>query len=193
METNLLFAVTWFAAAATPGGDTMLLLGKSLANGWKSAIPYSLGIMIAKVGMITLTYLGVAALMLQVPIAFSILKYVGAGFLLWQAWRMWRAGRPEIKTRTEPFWAAVGTAILYGAANPQPWMFYVSIMPQVSGKTELWILNLIVTVGFIAITAFYAGLAVPIRRWTLQGNNGTWLNRAVAIVFVVLAITFIVR
>ena len=66
-------------------------------------------------------------------------------------------------------------------------------MPQVSGKTELWALNLIVTVGFIGITAFYAGLAVPIRRWMLQGNNGTWLNRGVAILFAVLALTFVMR
>jgi threonine/homoserine/homoserine lactone efflux protein len=193
VDTYLLFAITWFAAAATPGGDTMLLLGKSLVNGWKSTIPYSLGIIIAKVGMITLTYLGVAALMLQVPVAFTVLKFVGAGFLLWQAWRMWRAGRAEIKTREESFWPAVGTAILYGAANPQPWMFYVSVMPQVSGKTELWALNLIVTLGFIGITTFYAGLAVPIRRWMLQGNNGIWLNRCVAILFVILAITFVIR
>jgi len=106
---------------------------------------------------------------------------------------MWQAGRAEIKTRDERFWPAVGTAILYGAANPQPWMFYISVMPQVSGKTELWILNLIVTVGFAFITAFYAGLAVPIRRWMLQGNNGIWLNRAVAVLFVVLAITFVIR
>ncbi|MEY4320206.1 MAG: hypothetical protein RLZZ471_147 [Actinomycetota bacterium] len=193
METYLLFTVTWFAAAATPGGDTMLLLGKSLANGWKSTIPYSLGIIIAKVGMITLTYLGVATLMLQAPIAFTVLKYVGAAFLLWQAWRMWRAGRAEIKTRDERFWPAVGTAILYGAANPQPWMFYISVMPQVSGKTEPWILNLIVTIGFAIITAFYAGLAVPIRRWMLQGNNGIWLNRSVAVLFVLLAVTFVIR
>lgn len=171
----------------------MLLLGKSLATGWKSTIPYSLGIIIAKVGMITLTYLGVATLMVQSPAAFTVLKFVGAGFLIWQAWRLWRAGRPEVKTRSEAFWPAVGTAIIYGAANPQPWMFYISVMPQVSGNTELWILNAIVTVGFVGITAFYAGLAVPIRRWMLQGNNGICLNRAVALLFVALAVTFIVR
>jgi threonine/homoserine/homoserine lactone efflux protein len=193
VETYLLFTVTWFAAAATPGGDTMLLLGKSLASGWKSAIPYSLGIMIAKVGMITLTYLGVATLMTQSPAAFNVLKYVGSAFLVWQAWRIWQAGRAELTSREEKFWPAVGTAILLGAANPQPWLFYISVMPQVSGKTELWILNLIVTVGFAGITAFYAGLAVPIRRWMLQGNNGIWLNRTVAILFVVLAITFVIR
>lgn len=171
----------------------MLLLGKSLASGWKSTIPYSLGIIIAKVGMITLTYLGVAALMLQAPLAFNILKFVGAGFLLWQAWRMWNAARAEIKTCEDKFWPALGTAVLYGAANPQPWMFYISVMPQVSGKTELWVLNAIVTVGFAGITAFYAGLAVPIRRWMLKGNNGTWLNRAVAVLFIVLAVTFVLR
>lgn len=171
----------------------MLLLGKSLSTGWKSTIPYSLGIIIAKVGMITLTYLGVATLMTQVPIAFTALKFAGAGFLLWQAFRLWRAGRAEVKQRSESFWPAVGTAVAYGAANPQPWMFYISVMPQVAGKTELWLLNLIVTVGFVFITAFYAGLAVPIRRWMLQGNNGTWLNRAVSILFVVLAITFVIR
>ena len=193
MDTYLLFTVTWFAAAATPGGDTMLLLGKSLASGWKSTIPYSLGIIIAKVGMITLTYLGVAALLTQYPAAFTTLKLIGAGFLLWQAWRMWRAGQAEVKTRNEAFWPAVGTAILYGAANPQPWMFYISVMPQVSGKTELWILNAIVTVGFIGITAFYAGLAVPIRRWMLRRNNGSRLNRAVAVLFAILAITFVIR
>lgn len=193
METYLLFTVTWFIAAATPGGDTMLLLGKSLASGWKSTIPYSLGIIIAKVGMISLTYLGVAALMLRAPMAFNLLKFIGAGFLLWQAWSTWRAARAEITSREDKFWPAVGTAVLYGAANPQPWMFYISVMPQVSGKTELWILNSIVTIGFIGITAFYAGLAVPIRRWMLQGNNGVWLNRAVAVLFAILAITFVIR
>lgn len=193
MDSYLLFAVTWFLAAMTPGGDTMLLLGKSLASGWKAAVPYGLGIIIAKIGMVSLSYLGVAALMIHAPALFTVLKIVGAGFILWQAWRLWRAKPTEVKRKEENFWAAVGTAIILGGTNPQPWMFYISIMPQVSGVTNLWILNAIVTIGFAFVTAFYAGLAVPIRQWMLRGSNGIWLNRSVAILFVILAITFVVR
>nr|MBP6187011.1 LysE family transporter [Rhodoluna sp.] len=62
MEAYWLFATIWFVAAATPGADTMLLLTTSLSTGWKSAIPISLGIIAAKVILLTLTYFGFAAL-----------------------------------------------------------------------------------------------------------------------------------
>ena len=53
MDAYLLFATIYFVAAATPGADTMLLLGRTLSSGWRAAIPYSLGITIAKTVMVT--------------------------------------------------------------------------------------------------------------------------------------------
>lgn len=193
MDAYLLFALTWFLGGITPGGDTMLLLGKSLASGWRSAIPYSLGIIIAKMGMVTFTYLGVTVLLAHAPLAFLVLKILGSAFLVWQAWRLWRASRVEAKNREDNFWAAVGIAIVLGATNPQPWMFYLSVIPQVASKTNVLILDAIVAVGFAIVTVIYAGLAIPIRTWMLRGNNAIVLNRAVALLFVALAVTFIVR
>ena len=187
MEAYWLFATIWFVAAATPGADTMLLLTTSLSTGWKSAIPISLGITAAKIILLTLAFFGLSALIDAVPAILVILKVFGCGFLLWRAYKLWRAKISASANTKAGFWQNLTLAFSVGVTNPQALLFYVAVVPQVSQTTSVWLLNAIIVVGFSLISAFYIGLAAPIGAWIGRGANQRLLNRAIALVFVILA------
>ena len=193
MDSYWLFATVWFVAAATPGADTMLLLTTSLSTGWKSAIAISLGIIAAKVVLLTLAFFGLTALIGAVPAILVILKVFGCGFLLWRAYRLWQTKASASTTAKAGFWPNLSLAFSVGVTNPQALLFYVAVVPQVSHATNVWLLNAIIFVGFALISAFYIGLAAPIGAWIGRGMNQRLLNRAIALVFVVLAVVIALR
>ncbi len=192
-ESYLLFTTIWFVAAATPGADTMLLLTTSLSTGWKSAIAISLGIIAAKIVLLTLAFFGLTALTGAVPAILVILKVFGCGFLLWRAYRLWQTKASASTTAKAGFWPNLSLAFSVGVTNPQALLFYVAVVPQVSHATNVWLLNAIIVVGFALISAFYIGLAAPIGAWIGRGTNQRLLNRAIALIFVVLSVVIALR
>ncbi|MEY3663250.1 MAG: hypothetical protein RI919_766 [Actinomycetota bacterium] len=163
MDAFLFFTVTYLVAAAAPGADTMLIVSRTVVGGWRSALRYAIGIALAKTTMITLAFLGTSALLTANPAAYSVLKVLGAAFLLFMAFKLWRtkavAGvASESQPQAETFGAKVTTAsilggYLVGISNPQPLLFYSSIVPMVvaaglNTTADLFILWAIVIIGF---------------------------------------------
>jgi threonine/homoserine/homoserine lactone efflux protein len=208
MDAFLFFTVTYLLAAAAPGADTMLIVSRTLVGGWRSALRYAIGIALAKTTMITLAFFGTSALLTANPAAYSVLKVLGAAFLLFMAFKLWRtkavAGvASEVQPQTETFGAKVTTAsilggYLVGISNPQPLLFYSSIVPMVvaaglDNLTDLFILWAIVIIGFIAIAGAYIGLASTIRPWLAKQTNRRRLNQVMAVVFGVIAALLLLR
>ena len=192
-ESYLLFATIWFVAAATPGADTMLLLSTSLTTGWRSAVSVALAITSAKVILLTVTFFGLTALIQSVPEVFLLLKIFGCGFLLWRAYKIWNVEVASSTASRSGFWQNFGFAFTVAISNPQALMFYFAVVPQVSHSADVWALNAIIVVGFALISAFYILLAAPIRAWISRGKNQQMLNRAIALVFVFLAVVVFLR
>jgi threonine/homoserine/homoserine lactone efflux protein len=193
LESYLLFTAIWFVAAATPGIDTMLLLTTSINTGWKSAVSISLGISTAKVLLLTITYFGLTALLANNPEVYVVLKVFGCTFLLWRAFKLWTS---KLKLSANPrsgFWQNFSFAFTAAVSNPQALLFYVAVVPQVSASTNVFILNLIIAIGFTLISLIYIGLALPIRAWISRGPNQNLVNRLIALVFVVLAVVLALR
>ncbi len=193
MDAYLLFATIYFVAAATPGADTMLLLGRTLNAGWRAAVPYSLGITLAKTVMVTVAYFGLSALASFSPVVFTFLKAFGVGFLLYKAVRLWLAKPAEVGKARDGFWQGLGAAFAVGASNPTALMFYIAVVPQVASQTEPFWLALIVIVGFMIVSLIYIGLASQIRSWISTGENQRLINRCVAVLFVAIAALVLAR
>lgn len=193
MDSYWLFAIVWFVAAAAPGADTALLVSTTLARGWKSAIPISLGITTAKVILLLLAFFGLSALLTAAPQTFIALKVFGSGFLLWRAYRLWtREPLPASSSETQ-FRQNFAVALTTAISNPQAMLFYVAIVPQVTATTDPLILSAIIAIGFTAISAGYVALALPIRGWISRGQNERMLNRGLALVFVLVAAIIALR
>lgn len=208
MDAFLFFTVTYLLAAAAPGADTMLIVSRTVVGGWRSALRYAIGIALAKTTMITLAFFGTSALLTANPAAYSVLKVLGAAFLLFMAFKLWRtkavAGvASEAQPQAETFGAKVTTAsilggYLVGISNPQPLLFYSSIVPMVvaaglNTTADLFILWAIVIVGFIAIAGAYIGAASTIRPWLAKQTNRRRLNQTMAVVFGVIAAVLLLR
>ena len=208
MDAFLFFTVTYLLAAAAPGADTMLIVSRTVVGGWRSALRYAIGIALAKTTMITLAFFGTSALLTANPAAYSVLKVLGAAFLLFMAFKLWRtkavAGvASEGQSQTETFGAKVTTAsilggYLVGISNPQPLLFYSSIVPMVvaaglNTTADLFILWAIVIIGFIAIAGAYIGLASTIRPWLAKQTNRRRLNQVMAVVFVIISALLLLR
>ena len=203
MDAFIFFTVAYFAAAGAPGADTMLIVSRTIVGGRSSAWMYALGIAIAKAVMITLAFFGAGALLSNNPEFFVILKTLGAGFLLFMAVRLWLKPINSNQTQTTENKDVSAAASVLGGfvvsiSNPQPLLFYSSIVPIVVAKglntiNDLMILFVIVFIGFALITAFYMTLAMTIKKWLANGNNQAILNKLMAAVFVILAAVIALR
>lgn len=193
MNEYVLFASVWFVAAATPGADTMLVLSAAISRGWKAVVPYSIGITLAKLVLLIGAYFGLTWLLAEQPQVLVALKWFGALFLVWRALSLWRtASAPESKA-LGGFWPGLAFAFAIGVSNPQAMLFYVALIPQVAGATNVWLLAGIIAIGFTVISAGYALLALPIQRALQRGANRLIVNRVVAAIFVVIAVVFVTR
>lgn len=192
-EAYLLFATIWFVAAATPGIDTMLLLTSSVERGWRAAVAYSIGITLAKVLLMTVSFFGLNALIAAAPQLIEALQWFGAAFLLYKAISLWNAKGAEKRKLSHGFWPSLSLGFALAVSNPTALLFYIAVVPQVSTMTNVLVLNAIITIGFALISAFYIGLAMPIRAWIARGKNQTRVNRLIALIFALLAVVVVLR
>jgi threonine/homoserine/homoserine lactone efflux protein len=154
----LFFTTAFFLAAVAPGADTLLILSRALADR-KAALLAGAGITLAKVAMVSAAFLGLAAVLSSLPALLWALRVFGATFLIWRAFRLWNTGRSEERKTSKG--GEFLSAFAIGFSNPQPFAFYLSIVPLVVGRTELPILLLIVIVGFSIVTFIYMPLLPP--------------------------------
>jgi threonine/homoserine/homoserine lactone efflux protein len=186
----ILFAAAFFAAAVTPGTDTILILSRAITNK-SAAIIAASGITLAKVLMVAIAYFGLSALISSFPWALTIMKILGASYLIWRAVMLWDTDQMrEAQARKSSEFAS---AFAIGFTNPQPFAFYLSIVPLVVGTTSLPILLVIVIMGFAIVTGIYVSLAVLIARTLENKANVVIANRILSAIFLLLAIALVTR
>lgn len=179
MEPYLIFAGAFLLTAGAPGADTMLILSRTLVGGAGSAIRYALGITLAKMTAVAISFYGISAVLAANAQLFLVLKILGAGFLLFMAYRTWTTTPKKIEPKSN--YASVLGGFTVGISNPQPLLFYTAIIPTVVNQ-NLLVLLVIVAAGFALITAVYVLLAKSLK--TLIKKP---INKYMAVVFVILA------
>lgn len=133
----LLFAATVFVLNATPGVDMALTVGTTLRAGWRQGVAVVLGINLGCVFHTFAAAFGLAALLATSAEAFTVVKLVGAAYLLYVAWGMARSGlaRSASDDTAEPevppsFARGVWQGFLTNALNPKVALFYLALLPQ---------------------------------------------------------------
>jgi threonine/homoserine/homoserine lactone efflux protein len=133
----LLFAATVFVLNATPGVDMALTVGATLRAGWRQGVAVVLGINLGCVFHTFAAAFGLAALLAASAEAFTVVKLVGAAYLLYVAWGMARSGltRSASDDTSEPevppsFARGVWQGFLTNALNPKVALFYLALLPQ---------------------------------------------------------------
>jgi threonine/homoserine/homoserine lactone efflux protein len=191
----LLFAAAALGMVLSPGPNMMYLLSRSICQGRRAGFISLLGVVTAFLLHLFCASVGLTAVFLAVPLAYTLLRYAGAAYLLWLAWQAVKPGGTspfaprELKADSPATLFRMG--FLTNALNPKAAMLYLSILPQfvhpenghvflqslLLGVTQMTIsftvnLGIVLTAGSIA--AFFATRPLWLRtqRWVMGGVLG---------------------
>src|SRR5258708_15019909 len=90
-STLVLFAAACLALTATPGPDMLLIVSRSVSQGRASGFATLAGIQVGTYCHALAAAFGLSQLFLVVPLAYDVVRYVGATYLLYLAWKAFRA------------------------------------------------------------------------------------------------------
>lgn len=138
MESISVSLAAFIAAAGlltiTPGLDTALVLRTAAASTSRQAALAGLGIATGCFAWGALVALGLGALLMASQLAFTILKWIGAAYLVWTGIQMLRSPRESFVVNAggplQGNRSAFGTGLLTNLLNPKIGVFYVSFLPQ---------------------------------------------------------------
>jgi threonine/homoserine/homoserine lactone efflux protein len=132
--TLLTYSLACFVLFITPGPDMSLFLAKTMAGGRKAGIAAMLGAMAGCCVHTLLAALGLSALLAASVTAFTVLKVVGALYLLWLALDAIRHGSAlSVKDQARadlPFWKTFLVGVGINLTNPKVVLFFVTFLPQ---------------------------------------------------------------
>lgn len=84
-----------FAAACTPGPNNIMLTASGVNFGLARSLPHMAGVVVGFIALLAACASGLGVLFAAVPAAHTALKIVGGAYLLWLAWKVANAGRPQ--------------------------------------------------------------------------------------------------
>ncbi|WP_214415732.1 LysE family translocator [Sphaerisporangium fuscum] len=131
------FAVVAGLMTIVPGLDTALVLRSAVSRGRRQAFATALGVNTGVLVWGAAAAVGVSALLTASELAYTVLRFAGAAYMVWfGASMLWRArrGGEEAENGQEPASAGAGRAWMRGMAtnllNPKVGVFYVALLPQ---------------------------------------------------------------
>jgi threonine/homoserine/homoserine lactone efflux protein len=193
-----LFVAAGLLLNLTPGADLLYVAGNAASGGRRAGMLAALGIGAGCLFHVTLAALGLSALLAASDVAFTVVKWAGAAYLVWMGIGMLRSGAgPSAPAAIDPkrvFWRGV----LTNALNPKVALFFLAFLPQfitphsAHQALAFGLLGLVFTVNGTLVTLVLAWLAGAAReRWAgsaRAGRLGLWLQRAAGAMFVALGV-----
>jgi threonine/homoserine/homoserine lactone efflux protein len=185
-ETWLAFAAASAVLLVIPGPTILLVLSYALGRGWRVAAPVAAGVALGDLTAMTLSMLGLGVLLAQSAALFTVLKWIGAAYLVWLGVKLWRAGATlEAEPRTDAGSRArmMAHAWLVTTLNPKSLIFFVAFLPQfIDPARPFWPQMAIFEATFVGLAflnAFgYALLGARARRLATSPRALRLVNRA---------------
>ncbi|WP_353190118.1 LysE family translocator [Pandoraea pnomenusa] len=190
MTTEQLLAFCAFAVITlvTPGPNNMMVLASGLNYGFVRTLPHLAGIAFGFALMVFLTGAGLHSVFVKFPLIHTVLKYVGAAYLLWLAWHLARSGPmdDERRGRERPM-GFIGAAA-FQWVNPKAWVMGVgaisTYLPKASHLPDVALLALIFGILGAPCIGLWAGFGVAMRRVLTDARSVRIFNGVAAALLV---------
>lgn len=195
----LVFIAAGWLLNLTPGPDVLYIVSSALRSGVRAGIVAALGIVSGCFVHVLAAALGVGALLATSATAFTVLKWVGAAYLLWMGVKLLlaRGGSsvvPAVADRSSTptdLWRVYRQGFLTNVLNPKVALFFLAFVPQfIAPGTEdkvgaFLLLGLLFNLNSLPINFGYAWLAgwASRRVGTVQ-RAMRWMDRAAGVMFI---------
>ncbi len=116
-----------------PGPDNLFVLAQSISNGKNAGISTALGLCTGLIIHITAATIGITAIIYQSALAFHLVKYAGAAYLLFLAYKSFREKSSSFDLKNESslnYKSLYKKGIIMNILNPKVSLFFLAFLPQ---------------------------------------------------------------
>ncbi|MDB5550902.1 MAG: lysine transporter LysE [Rhizobium sp.] len=188
LTTIAAYAFALFVVVLIPGPGITALVARALGSSFRESLAMAIGIMLGDLVFLTAVVLGLAVVAQAFGTVFMIIKYAGAAYLAYLAYKIWTSGMlradAEIGPRRSIFQSLV-SGLLVTLGNPKAMIFYLALVPTLIDiasitVTDYFELLAVTTVVLMAGTIPYIVLAAKARELFRRPVALKRLNRASA-------------
>jgi threonine/homoserine/homoserine lactone efflux protein len=182
LDLFLGFVAATILLVITPGPTVTLVVSYALAQGRRSGFATVAGVALGDLTAMTLSVLGLGALLAASATLFTIVKWARAAYLVYLGVRLWRAdpdGETAAIERRSPR-AMLAHAFAVTALNPKSIVFFVAFLPQFVDASAPVVPQLVLLVAtFVTIATLNAGVYALLAGNLSAAIREKWLRRMV--------------
>ncbi|AGE23474.1 lysine exporter protein [Geobacillus sp. GHH01] len=182
MEIEVILSFFGVAILLTlaPGPDILFVIAQSVSQGKWAGIATALGLCTGLLVHISAAVLGVSAVMYQSALAFAIVKYAGAAYLLYLAWQAFREqdeGLAFGRQKPMAYASLYKKGIVMNVLNPKVSLFFLALLPQFvhpsAGQVprQMLLLGVIFLVQALVVFTLVSIGAEKLRHWLLSNER----------------------
>ncbi|MDT1062758.1 LysE family translocator [Paracoccus sp. CPCC 101403] len=171
-----------------PGQDVFFASACGIQNGPRAGALAGLGVGLGVTFHVVMATIGLGALVAAHPEALVAIKFAGAGYLLWLAWKSWNAGEIDPRARAaSSTWNIIRRGALSNLLNPKPVLFLLAFLPQFTRPEFGPIWQQILGLGLMFMAS---GTLVTIGYGLVGGFAGAVIGKRLGIVNRIAAVMF---
>jgi threonine/homoserine/homoserine lactone efflux protein len=193
------FSLVYALAVASPGPGVAAVVARALGRGTGGAPAFIAGFLVGDLVWFALAAAGLAVVAHSAHAVFLVIRYLGAAYLFYLAWRLWNAppqalDASQTPRRERPLQLFLGSLALT-LGNPKSMVFFLAVLPTVVELNRLGALGFLamaLVMAFVlpavagAYTLFAAGarsrLSRPATaRWVQRGTGAVMAGAAIAV------------
>jgi threonine/homoserine/homoserine lactone efflux protein len=155
------FTIAYLIALVVPGPGVAAIVARALGGGFKSAMPMVFGILAGDLVYFLFAVFGLAAIATYFSPVFVIVRWAGAAYLLYIAWKFWSAkpGSEQMKPKSEDALKTFLAGFSLTMGNPKTIVFYLAILPTVVPLGEMNPLAFAELTAIVVICLLFVGCA----------------------------------
>ena len=196
LESYLLFVVASIVLCVVPGPDIVYLLSRCIAQGKRAGVFAAVGIAAGGYVHLAAAITGLSAILLTSATGFTVVKWLGALYLIYLGVSAFRNSETQDVTTTKRLsgsspWSIFWQGFVSDILNPKVAMFFLALLPQFvepgSGNPigQLFLMGITVTsIGLIVNFTLITVSAHVTSEWRQSTTAVRWLKRAMGVTFI---------
>jgi threonine/homoserine/homoserine lactone efflux protein len=188
LATIIAYCGALFIAAAIPGPGMTAIVARALGSGFRPTFFMGLGLILGDIVYLTAVILGLAIVAKTFTTVFLVIKFIGAAYLVYIAYKLWTAGLLS-QTVTADTENRAGRSFLSGLlvtlGNPKTMLFYIALAPSLLPLSAIGVFDYLLLIGLtftvlMAVLIPYILLAAQARHLLKRPSALKLLNRGAA-------------
>lgn len=184
------FLIAALIVVLIPGTGVLYTIATGIARGWTASAVAAFGCTLGILPAIAAAFIGLSALLHTGALAYTVLKYAGAAFLLYLGWQTWNDRGPISLSRDVPAspLKLATTGALINVLNPKLSIFFLAFLPQFidpvrAVQPQLAAMSAVFMAMTFAVFLIYGAIASAAGHYLRRPSVGSWIRRGAALTF----------